>query len=80
MDKYLKILFDDDTTIIDEIINENESDVSDDEIDIITEDDNTKKAKKVNKNKNVNDWMENVESIEFTVKPFNEFTEFKNIV
>jgi hypothetical protein len=61
MDKYLKILFDDEIIV-------NELNTSDnDEIDIITEDDN------INVDTLTNKWMENVISVEFTTKPFDEF-------
>ncbi len=61
VNKYLKILFDNETTIIDEL---NESG---DKTDIITEDDDT------SDDTLTNDWMKYVESIELTTKPFDEF-------
>ena len=61
MDKYLKILFDDEIVV-------NELNTSDnDEIGVITEDDN------INVDKLTDEWMKNVKNVEFTTKPFDEF-------
>jgi len=61
MDKYLKILFDDEIVV-------NELNTSDnDEMGVITEDDT------INVDKLTNEWMKNVKNVEFTTKPFDEF-------
>jgi hypothetical protein len=69
VNKYLKILFDDETITI------NELNVPDnDGTDIITEDDNT------SIDTLTNDWMKHIKSVELTTKPFTDISEFKDIV
>ena len=71
VDKYLKILFDD------EIVTINELNMSDDgETDVITEDNNTS----TDIGTLINNWMKYVKGVELTTKPFTDVSEFKDIV